>query len=298
MGCRFFQALSKQLQAAQAAGASVVPDAGAPPATAAAPPAKATETKESKTKTAKATAAAAPTSGAEGSSSASASGAPSAAQIAALAPPLGVSPPLPPTGSGDCIGPVVGANGKNISVPCACPPAQADYVAALVANVQAGKAIHNPSVAMSFPTGSSKADQQARINAAAVTLQNLNGPGQGCPFASTTLGVRLLSSPRAGLAHVNPAAGALEVDRQLNVRAVLPLSSCALSCVGYPGFLISSTRASTHFLTVFVPPPGRMQPFCTCFRAVIGVLCVRFGLVATCSSYPWSLTRVHIVPLS
>ena len=39
---------------------------------------------------------------------------------------------------------------------------------------------------MSFPTGDSKQDKSARLNAAAVTLQNLNGPGQGCPVVSTT----------------------------------------------------------------------------------------------------------------
>ena len=40
---------------------------------------------------------------------------------------------------------------------------------------------------VSFPTGSSNADQAARINAALITLQNLNGPGKGCPAVSTTL---------------------------------------------------------------------------------------------------------------
>ena len=39
---------------------------------------------------------------------------------------------------------------------------------------------------MSFPTGDSKADKSARLNAAAVTLQNLNGSGKGCPVVSTT----------------------------------------------------------------------------------------------------------------
>lgn len=39
---------------------------------------------------------------------------------------------------------------------------------------------------MSFPTGDSKADKSARLNAASITLQNLNGPGKGCPVVSTT----------------------------------------------------------------------------------------------------------------
>jgi hypothetical protein len=58
----------------------------------------------------------------------------------------------------------------------------------LIENVQAGIAVNNPSVKISFPTGDSKQDKSARINAAAITLQNLNGAGKGCPFASTKLG--------------------------------------------------------------------------------------------------------------
>jgi hypothetical protein len=56
----------------------------------------------------------------------------------------------------------------------------------LNANVAAGHAVNNPSIAVSFPTDDSKASQLARIDAALVTLQNLNGPGVGCPAASTT----------------------------------------------------------------------------------------------------------------
>ena len=56
----------------------------------------------------------------------------------------------------------------------------------MIANVQAGKAVNNPTVSVSFPTGDSKADKSARLNAAATTLQNLNGPGKGCPVVSTT----------------------------------------------------------------------------------------------------------------
>ena len=49
----------------------------------------------------------------------------------------------------------------------------------------------SPTVAVSFPTGNSKQDQAARIEAAIVTLQNLHGPGIGCPSAATTLGAQL-----------------------------------------------------------------------------------------------------------
>ncbi|GJE92655.1 hypothetical protein PsYK624_088100 [Phanerochaete sordida] len=118
-------------------------------------------------------------------------GAPSAAQIAQLAPPLGFTAGKNPTGTGDCDGAVNDASGNPIKVPCTCPPSQDVYLAALTTNVQAGKAVNNPSVAVSFPTGSSKQEQAARIEAALVTIQNLNGPGVGCPAASTTLSSQL-----------------------------------------------------------------------------------------------------------
>ena len=58
----------------------------------------------------------------------------------------------------------------------------------MIKNVQAGFAVNNPSVKVSFPTGDSKQDKSARITAASITIQNLNGPGKGCPVASTKLG--------------------------------------------------------------------------------------------------------------
>jgi len=47
--------------------------------------------------------------------------------------------------------------------------------------------VKNPSVSVSFPGDGSVQSQPTRINAALVTLQNLNGPGVGCPAVSTTL---------------------------------------------------------------------------------------------------------------
>lgn len=107
--------------------------------------------------------------------------------IAALAPPLGATAGKNPTGTGDCDGAVNGPDGKPIKVPCTCPPSQDVYIASLTKNVQAGQAVNNPSVKVQFPTGNSNADKSARIEAAIITLQNLNGPGKGCPASSTTL---------------------------------------------------------------------------------------------------------------
>lgn len=113
-------------------------------------------------------------------------GAPDAATITQLAPPLGFHSGVNPTGTGDCDGAIDGADGKPIKIPCSCPPAQDVYISQLIANVQAGKALNNPTVSVTFPTTDSKADKSARLNAASVTLQNLNGPGKGCPVVSTT----------------------------------------------------------------------------------------------------------------
>ncbi|KAF9265275.1 hypothetical protein L218DRAFT_943120 [Marasmius fiardii PR-910] len=98
-----------------------------------------------------------------------------------LVPQFGHQAGLNPTGTGDCDG-IPGAP----KIPCSCPPDRGVFIQKLNANVNAGHAVNNPSVAVSFPTGSSKEDQIARIQASLVTLQNLNGPGVGCPAVSTT----------------------------------------------------------------------------------------------------------------
>lgn len=46
--------------------------------------------------------------------------------------------------------------------------------------------MNNPGISASFPTDNSKASKLARMQTAIVTLQNLRGPGVGCPAASTT----------------------------------------------------------------------------------------------------------------
>ncbi|KAF9240053.1 hypothetical protein BU15DRAFT_46090 [Melanogaster broomeanus] len=111
---------------------------------------------------------------------------PTDAQIAALAPPLGWSSGINPDGTGNCDGAVNGTNGKPILIPCQCPPDQTHYISNLTANLRAGHVVLNPTVLLTFPTDNSTASQNARLNAAAVTIQNLNGPGIGCPIVSTT----------------------------------------------------------------------------------------------------------------
>jgi len=129
---------------------------------------------------------------------------PSASQIEALAPSLGFTAGKNPTGTGDCDGAVNGADGKPIKIPCSCPPDQGTFNQHLVADVFATHAVNNPSVQVSFPLDDSKASQLARINAASVTLQNLFGPGKGCPVVSTTFQAQA-AAINAGTAPPPPA---------------------------------------------------------------------------------------------
>jgi hypothetical protein len=114
---------------------------------------------------------------------------PTAEDIARLAPDLGALPNTNPNQSGDCDGPRQ-LDGKIPRVPCACPPLHDAYIQALTANVLAGRAVNNTVVNVGFPTGDSLNDKHGRITAAIITLQNLNGPGKGCPGVSTTLGIQ------------------------------------------------------------------------------------------------------------
>ncbi|KXN82825.1 hypothetical protein AN958_02099 [Leucoagaricus sp. SymC.cos] len=108
----------------------------------------------------------------------------------ALVPDFGHQAGLNPTGTGDCDG-ITNDAGQVVKVPCSCPPDRNSFIQALSQNVAAGHAVNNPSVPVSFPTDNSNASKAARIQAALVTLQNLKGPGVGCPAASTTFLVSL-----------------------------------------------------------------------------------------------------------
>ncbi|KAG9311436.1 hypothetical protein JVU11DRAFT_8549 [Chiua virens] len=111
---------------------------------------------------------------------------PTDAQIAGLAPPLGWQSGVNPDGTGNCDGAVNGTNGTPILIPCQCPPDLGNYISNLTANVRAGHVVLNPTVLVTFPTDNSTASRNARLNAAAVTIQNLVGAGKGCPISSTT----------------------------------------------------------------------------------------------------------------
>ncbi len=64
--------------------------------------------------------------------------------------------------------------------------------------------MNNSGIPVSFPTDNNKPSKLARMNAAIVTLQNLRGPGAGCPAASTTF-VAQLKAIQAGTDTSTPA---------------------------------------------------------------------------------------------
>ena len=78
---------------------------------------------------------------------------------------------------------------NGIKIPCSCPPDRNQFIDLLNQNVNAGFVINNPAVTgVTFPEDNSKASQLARLNAATVTLQNIHGPGVGCPAVATVYG--------------------------------------------------------------------------------------------------------------
>ncbi|CAK5270922.1 unnamed protein product [Mycena citricolor] len=104
----------------------------------------------------------------------------------ALVPQFDVTPGIKdPAGSASCVGI------NNILIPCSCPPSREEFIASLSANVAAGHAVNNPGVASPFPTDGSPQAAVTRMQSALVALQNLHGPGVGCPAVSTTFSAQL-----------------------------------------------------------------------------------------------------------
>ncbi|KIO19170.1 hypothetical protein M407DRAFT_11539 [Tulasnella calospora MUT 4182] len=104
----------------------------------------------------------------------------------AIVPDFGFESGVNPTGTGDCDG----APGTNVKIPCFCPPPRDVMLKALNENIAAGHCVNNTVVSFDFPTDNSIQSEISRINGVLVTLQNLRGPGVGCPAASTTLNAR------------------------------------------------------------------------------------------------------------
>ncbi|KAF7312357.1 hypothetical protein MIND_00248800 [Mycena indigotica] len=121
----------------------------------------------------------------------------------ALVIPFGVNAGTAPTGTGDCIG------FNNVKIPCSCPPPFDEYLKSLSANVAAGRNVNNPGVPAPFPTDNSQQSRIIRLQTQITALQNLRGPGVGCPAAATNWNpIVRLASLIAGNPPPAPAAPA------------------------------------------------------------------------------------------
>lgn len=86
-------------------------------------------------------------------------------------------------GKENCLGIIL--NGKQLIIPCECPPNREAFLKKLQENVDAGSVLGR--VPVRYQTGDSLEDKLARIDAATATLQSFSGQfGIGCPAASTT----------------------------------------------------------------------------------------------------------------
>lgn len=84
---------------------------------------------------------------------------------------------------GSCDG-FVAATSAKVLIPCTCPPSRDSFLAALNKNVAAGQVEGTPVQFNNDAADQSAATNQQRGTAMVVTLQNLFGPGKGCPAAS------------------------------------------------------------------------------------------------------------------
>ncbi|KAL1700930.1 hypothetical protein EV121DRAFT_294750 [Schizophyllum commune] len=160
-----------------------------------------------------------------------------------LVPDFGVTAGTNPTGTGDCDG-IAGADGNPVKIPCDCPPDKDTFLKSLNANVAAGKAVNNPSVAVTFPEDDSTESQLARIQASLVTLQNLNGPGKGCPAASTTL-LAQQKAIQAGGSAASAAPASSAAGSSAAPAAAAPAASSPAALPSAPGSTSSSAETGT-----------------------------------------------------
>lgn len=123
----------------------------------------------------------------------------------------------------------------------------------MFANAVAGKALKNPTVKISFPTGNSVDDQKKRITASFITLQNLNGPGKGCPGVSTTLPAQAKALD-AGVPFVPPPS---TVTTSVSLATAAPNPNGAKSTTTVTSTtLITLTTTLTRGETIETSPPA------------------------------------------
>lgn len=120
--------------------------------------------------------------------------------------------------------------------------------------MNAGRATNNPSVLLSFPTDNSKASALARINAAAVTLQNLHGSGVGCPVVSTTFQAQA-AAVQAGQDPNNVQAPAGVAAPPAN-NAAAPAPPAAKAAAPPPANNAAAGQLSLAQVSALAPPLG------------------------------------------
>ncbi|KAJ7727374.1 hypothetical protein B0H16DRAFT_257655 [Mycena metata] len=112
-----------------------------------------------------------------------------------LVPQFGVTAGIKdPAGSASCVGV------NNILIPCTCPPDRNSFITSLSGDVAAGHNVNNPGVPSPFPTDGSTASQIVRLQTSITALQNLFGPGVGCPASATTFLAQISALQKGGAA--------------------------------------------------------------------------------------------------
>ena len=89
---------------------------------------------------------------------------------------------------------------------------------------------------MTFPTDNSKASQLARLTAATITLQNLRGPGVGCPQAATTFGAQAQAIQDGNTSPANPASAPATTSAGSAPASTSPASSGGVNPALVPQF--------------------------------------------------------------
>lgn len=138
----------------------------------------------------------------------------------------------------------------------------------LNANAAVGHALNNPSVSISFPEDNSKASQLARINAASVTLQNLNGAGKGCPVASTTFQAQA-AAINAGNA---PSPSPVTASSAASLPARSPSAAPVAASSGAPSAAQIDALAPQLGFTAGKNPTGKSQTIHKCIFTHIMML--------------------------
>jgi len=161
-----------------------------------------------------------------------------------LIPQFGVTPGIPLANSASCAG-INGPNNVPIAIPCQCPPNREQFIADLNANVAAGHCINNTAVSVpAFPTDDSPQSQLLALHIATITLQNLQGPGKGCPQSSTTWAAQAQAIQNAANS-APPAAPPSVADVAPPAASSTPATSAPLAASSTPATLAPPAASTT-----------------------------------------------------